>query len=206
MRFISLSICLSLACNGGSSNDTGSDDGSSGGEGTGQAEGGENGEGNEGGSDTGPTSDTDIPDDPSPFTLTVSGAYDEDLVFDSPSCTWPYGSANFRVFWRNGNGDHVFVLVAELLGSFEGAGTYNETDHGARVKLQEEAGGSGGYYALDADQGDTTSITVDYAAYDDLEDAGIAWGEFTVSGMHDSSGGQVQLSPNTVPIWCPTVN
>ena len=46
MRFISLSICLALACNGGSSNDTGSDDGSSGGEGTGQAEGGENGEGN----------------------------------------------------------------------------------------------------------------------------------------------------------------
>lgn len=207
MRLISLALCLVLACNGGTTDDTGTEEGT-GGDGTGPGEGGENGEGGPGdeGTDTGPTNDSDIPDDPSPFTLTVSGAYNGDLVFDSPSCTWPYGSANFRVFWRNSSGDHVFVLVAELLGSFEGAGTYNETDHGARVKLQEEAGGSGSYYALDADQGDTTAITVDYAEYDDLKDAGVAWGEFTVSGMHDSSGGQIQLSPNTVPIWCPTVN
>jgi hypothetical protein len=211
MRALTLCLSLALACSGGDTTDSGtSDDGGESGGDEGGESGGESGgegeEGGDGGGDTGPLSPDDIPEDPSPFTLSVSGAYNGDLLFDSPSCTWPYGSSNFRVFWRNSSGAHVFVLVAELLGTFEGPGTYNETDHSARVRLQEEAGGSASYYAVDSAQGDRASITVDFAEYDDLKDEGIAWGEFTVEGMHDSSGGLIEVSPTTVQIWCPTVN
>jgi hypothetical protein len=209
MRALPITLFLALACSGGDSEDTGSrhEDGGSDGSTEGGDEGGEEG-GDDGGNgeDTGPLRADDLPENPGAFTLNVTGAYTGSLLFDSPNCTWPYGSSNFRVFWRNSSGDHVFVLVAELLGSFDGAGTYNETEHSARAKLQEEAGGSASYYAADSTQGDTVSITVEYADYDDLEDAGVAWGEYTVEGMHDSSGGLIEISPSTVPIWCPTVN
>jgi hypothetical protein len=207
MRLIILPLILTLACGGGDAEDSAQSEssGESGGSSSGD-ESGEGGEGGEGGEDTGPLGPDDLPPDPGAFTLSVSGAYTGDLLFDTPSCTWPYGSSNFRVFWRNGSGDHVFVLIAELLGPVEGAGTYDETNHSARAKLQEEAGGSASYYAADAAQGDTVSITVEHAEYDDLEDAGIAWGEYTLSTMHDSSGGEIQITPTTVPIWCPTIN
>jgi hypothetical protein len=208
MRLIILPLILTLACSGGDAEDSAHDEsgGESGGSTAGDGGGEAGDEGDDGGADTGPLGPDDLPPDPGAFTLSISGAYSGDLLFDTPSCTWPYGSANFRVFWRNGSGDHVFVLVAELLGTFDGAGTYDETNHSARAKLQEEAGGSASYYAADAAQGDAVTITVEHAEYDDLEDAGIAWGEYTLSTMHDSSGGQIQITPTTVPIWCPTVN
>jgi len=210
MRPISLFLGLFIGCtNGANDNDSASTDGN-GEEGGGEEGGGEEGGGEEGGGeggvDTGPLGPDDLPPDPGNFTLSVTGAYTGDLLFDIPTCTWPYGSSNFRVFWRNSSGDHVFVLVAELLGTFEGPGVYDETNHSARARLQEEAGGSASYYAVDAAQGDSVSIEVTHAEYDDLEDAGIAWGEFEISTMHDTSGSEIQIDPGTVPIWCPTVN
>jgi hypothetical protein len=140
-----------------------------------------------------------MPDDPTPLTVTVSGAIDETLVFDTPTCSHPTGSSNFRVFWRNGSGAHVFVLFAEILGDYTEPGTYNGQDHTARVKLQEEAGGSGYYFAADTAEGDTLTITVDHVDVDG------AWGEFTVSGLHGDEGA-ITLAPATVPIWCTEVD
>ena len=136
--------------------------------------------------------DTGIPDDPRPISITVSGAYTGTLVFDEPSCTWTESIPNFRAFWRNGSGQHVFVLLAEVLGSFAGPGTYDETMPTTRVKLQEEAGGQGLFFSSEG--GDTVAITVT-----GLEE-GQAWGEFSFSGMAD---GGIQVEPQPVPIWCP---
>ena len=149
--------------------------------------------------DTGEALPEGMPPNPAPFTVNISGAIEESLVFDTPSCSHPTGSANFRAFWRNGAGDHVFVLFAEILGDYTKPGTYNGTDHNARVKLQEEAGGSGYYFSADADEGDTLTITVESVGKDG------AWGEFMVSGMHADEGA-ITLTPGTVPIWCDEVD
>ncbi len=154
--------------------------------------------------DTDTDSDTDtdpesFPSDPSPFTVSVSGAYSGDLVFDTPTCYYPKGSSQLRVFWRNGSGAHVFFLMVELLSGFEGEGTYDET-MGLRAKLQEEAGGYGYYFASDSSAGDTVSMTVS------MDEEEHVWGEWSVSGMRDNHGGIVTLDPSVIPIWCPELN
>ena len=174
-----------LACRGG---DKGTDDSDTNPE-TGQGHTGE----------TADTSPPEFPEDPRPLTLTVSGAYEGTLVFDAPTCTWLETAPNFRAFWRNSEGAHVFVLVADILSVFDGPGTYTEADGSVRVKLQEEAGGSGYYFGTDASVGDTASITV--TSVDDAQ----AWGEFTFSGLHSDSGA-ITVTPVPVPIWCPTMN
>jgi len=146
------------------------------------------------------TSPPEFPDDPSPFTISVTGAMQEQLVFDSPTCYQRLGSTQLRVFWRNGQGQHVFFLLAELMSGFEGPGTYDATNTSPDGKLQEEAGGYGRYFYTDPAQGDEVSITVVGAEEDRL------WGSFTISGMHDPHGAAIQLSPMPVPIWCPVLN
>jgi hypothetical protein len=141
-----------------------------------------------------------FPPDPRPVSVTVSGAYSGTLVFDEVNCTHPLGSSNLRVFYR-GSG-HVFVLKAEILGDFSGVGTYSSADTRTQSSLQEEAGGSGYYFAADASQGD--SVQIDIEGFD--EEAGQAWGAFTVSGMHDTTAGTITLSPSELPIWCPTLD
>ncbi len=142
--------------------------------------------------DTG-TSSSSLPAQPDPFTLTVSGAYTGSLTFDTPTCTQPLGSKNFSIFWRNSNKEHVFVLVAQMLGTFAGAGTYDGT--AVTVKLQEEAGGEGNYF-LSSD-GDTISMVLE--GVEEQE----AWGEFSFSGLED---GALVASPMPVPIWCDSLN
>lgn len=137
------------------------------------------------------TEDEGFPPDPGPITLEVSGGYDGTLVFDAPSCTYLDTTPNFRTFWRNSRGEHVFVLLAEVLGAFEGPGEYDQTMTTTRVKLQEEAGGAGYYFGSEG--GDTVSIHVA-----GLEN-GQAWGEFSFSGLAD---GSVTASPQPIPIWC----
>ncbi|MCK6504183.1 hypothetical protein L6R53_12415 [Myxococcota bacterium] len=194
-------LLLLLACNGGDDgdgppgpqgDDTGSGDG-------GAPDGGA-------GDDTGGDGGTSLlPPKPDPFTLEVSGAEDLSLRFDTPTCSKPVGSSNFRVFWRDSGGSHVFVLVAELLGSFTGPGTYDTAGAGAKVKLQEEAGGTSTqrYYATDDTQGDSATITVDYL---DEEKAEVAWGEFSFTSLHGSSGGPLTATPQPIPIWCDSLN
>jgi len=152
--------------------------------------------------DTDTDTDTDVgtfPDDPSPFTVNVTGAYTGSLVFDDPTCYYPTGSSQLRVFWRNEAQAHVFFLMVELLSGFEGDGTYDQ-EAGLRAKLQEEAGGKGYYFGSDSAQGDEVSMTV----YLDEEDH--AWGEFSISGMHDTKGGTISIDPTVIPIWCPELN
>lgn len=192
-----LLLGLAVGCAGG--NDKGGEDGGADGGGVGDGGTGDGGDG--GGEDSGDGGTSALPPKPDPFTLTVRGGTSLDLYFDTPTCQKPKGGSNFRAFWRDSTGSHVFVLVADLLGTFDGAGTYTTADANATIKLQEEAGGSGAYYATDDDQGDSASITVE--AID--EELGIAWGEFEVDGLHSSSAGGITVSPMPVPIWCETL-
>ncbi|MCB9764829.1 MAG: hypothetical protein H6739_33950 [Alphaproteobacteria bacterium] len=137
-----------------------------------------------------PLTAEDMPADPSPFTLTLSGGWNTTLTFDQPTCSNPTGSSNLRVFWRGSS--HVAVLVLDLLGTYEGAGTYTTAADGARVRIQEEAGGSGYYFGTT--ESDSIEAEVLYA------DEDIAWGTYTVSGFSD---GGLTIEPTTIPIWCP---
>ena len=139
----------------------------------------------------------DMPVDPSPFDLVLSDG--STLSFDQPSCQHYRGSSNFRSFWRDSARSHNYVLTMQVMQTFDGAGSYDNTSGRVDVKLQEEAPQTGApTYWTDADQGDTVSLTVTYI------DEDVAWGEAAVSGLHDPSAGTaVSLTPDTLPIWCP---
>ena len=147
--------------------------------------------------DSGPATRDDMPENPAPFTLTLSDG--RSLSFDQPSCQHFRGSTNFRAFWRDGARAHNYVLTMQVMQSFAGAGTYESTTDRVDVKLQEEAPQTGApTYWTDGELGDAASLTVAYI------DEDIAWGEASVSGLHEPSGGAaVSLSPSTLPIWCP---
>jgi len=142
--------------------------------------------------------DSDMPADPTPFTVTVSGSYSGTLTFDEANCTNPLGSSNFSVFWRDSADSHVFVLVGQMLGTFDGAGTYDET--AVTVKLTEEAGGSGNYFS--STDGDSISFTIEHID-DQSKDSRSAWGSYTVSSL---DGGALTFSTDEIPIWCTSVN
>lgn len=205
-----LSVCtLSLgvlsACKGEEEeDDTGSEDGGSASDGGGEASDG-GGEAGDGGGAGDGGSNTDMPEAPAPFTLQVSGARNQALYFDTITCSKPVGSNNFRVFWRDSTGSHVFVLAAELLGTYTEPGTYTTAEHSAKVKLQEEAGGTGdyAYYATDSGRGDSATIVVEFLDEEKLE---VAWGSFEFSGLHDTSGGGITATPQPLPIWCSSLN
>ena len=55
----------------------------------------------------------------------ISGAYQQTLVFDGADCSSPTGSSNMRMFWRNKNDAHVFVLVTEILETLLEEGVYS---------------------------------------------------------------------------------
>lgn len=150
--------------------------------------------------DTGPV-DGQMPADPRPITVTVTGGYEGTLVFDAPTCTVQGG--NFRMFWRNAEGAHVFVLIGETLGHYAGPGDYGSDLSNTRAKLQEEAGGSDNFFQTDTTQGDSFAMTVTHV--DDPNFGTRAWGSFTVNGLHDASG-PITISPNTIAIWCQQVN
>jgi hypothetical protein len=150
----------------------------------------------DGDTDTDPTG---FPADPSPFEVTVSGAYTGTLSFDQPTCYYPEGSSQLRVFWRNEAQAHVFFLLVELLNGFEGEGSYDES-MGLRARLQEEAGGSGYYFASDSAAGHQVSMEVF------IDEQERIWGEWTATGMNDGAGGSITLEPSTIPIWCPEIN
>lgn len=135
-----------------------------------------------------------FPEVPAGFTIQLAGARTDALVFDTPTCS--LNGTSLRTFWRNGAGQHVFVLIAEIMGQYNGPGAYDAT-RGVRLKLQEEAGGTLAYFAADPAQGDT--VAVDVTAGDAYRAAGTA----TVGGMRGSEGA-VTFSPASWPIWCVT--
>jgi hypothetical protein len=144
---------------------------------------------------------TSMPADPSPFTLTLSGGENESIPFDASECVlYPSPSdINFRTTWRGTS--HNAVLIAEVMGTFAGAGSYTIDGAQTRVKLQSEAGSPYNFfYQVDVSQED--SGTMDVVHVDG--EAGVAWGEFTFSGMHGGNGA-LTVSPLPIPLWCDDV-
>jgi hypothetical protein len=172
--------------------------GGSGEEDTGVPEGA--GGGASGGSDDGAGEELtseDMPANPSPFTVNFSDG--NSLEFDLPSCSHYRGSSNFRMFWRNEARTHVYVMIIEAMSLFDGVGSYSSNDGTVRVKLQQEAGGTGGASAYKADgtDGGEVIVTVDYL------DEDIAWGEASITSIHDTTQDvPVTVTPTTFPIWC----
>ena len=147
--------------------------------------------------DTNNISDTPTtPQNPAPFTLTIAGAQNRSLVFDEPSCSSPTGSSNMRMFWRNKNDAHVFVLVTEILGGFDGIGSYSPPDFRANIKLQEEAGGEGLYYGST----DASGVIITYDFYED----NFISGQATISTL-EGNDGSITLSPTTYDLWCDNI-
>lgn len=148
--------------------------------------------------DTESTSDTAIslPSNPSPFTLEISGAQNRSLVFDEPTCSSPTGSSNMRMFWRNKNDAHVFVLVTEILGGFDGVGSYSPPDFRANIKLQEEAGGEGLYYG----SSNTSGVEITYDIYEENFISGSA----TATSL-EGNDGSITISPPPYPLWCDNI-
>jgi len=141
--------------------------------------------------------------DPSPFSITISGDESLDLRFDSPICTHLQGSSNLRVFWRNASDQHVFVLVAEIMGGFDGPGSYQSgvSQGQVRVKLQEEAGGQARGYFTNTGEGDSAMIDIDLIEPDPYRLTGSA----TAQTLHGTNG-QINLNPAIFPIWCPEID
>lgn len=148
--------------------------------------------------DTNTTTDTGpvYPTDPSPFTITTSGAASETLIFDEPSCSSPTGSPNMRMFWRNKSNAHVFVLLAEILGDFNGTGTYNNSEFRANIKLQEEAGGQARYFA----SSDNSQVEIIY----EFSEENFIAGSASVDVMYNGTE-ELTISPTSFPIWCDNI-
>ena len=142
------------------------------------------------------TEDTGYPSDPSPFTISISGAATETLVFDDPTCASPTGSTNMRMFWRNKSDAHVFVLLAEILGDFNGAGTYTNPEFRANIKLQEEAGGQARYFAST----DASQVEITY----EIADENFIYGSATALKLYNGEE-ELNVSPNSFPIWCDNI-
>jgi hypothetical protein len=139
-----------------------------------------------------------FPEGPIAFTLTATGAADLNLSFSAPDCPYRVGGTSFRQTWR-GEG-HVYVLIVEVSRDFPGtAGTYAAAGQ-ARVRLQEEAGGSLAYY--DSALGDA-EVSVTFDGFD--VDASQAWGSFSAGALGDSAGGRLEIGPQPLPIWCPSL-
>jgi hypothetical protein len=145
------------------------------------------------------TGTSEMPEDPSPFTVTLSDG--RSLTFDKPSCQHFRGSTNFRMFWREEARTHTYVLTMQVMSTFEGPGVYDSSEHSVQVKLQEEAPRTGApYYWTDSSEGDTASVEVVY-----LDDE-VAWGSGSASSMHNTTTGErLTLTPAELPIWCPDV-
>ena len=140
--------------------------------------------------------ETSFPAQPAAFTITLSGAENMDLTFNTPSCISQVNSTNLRVFWRDNTNQHAFVLIAELLGGYDGPGNYTASEHNAKIKLQEEAGGQGRYYATTADG--STSINVEHHQENEL------YGSAEASDL-EGTNGTLSLSPTSFTLWCDEV-
>ena len=143
-----------------------------------------------------------FPENPAPFTIQTTGAESLSLTFNEPSCSSPTGSSNMRVFWRNSSSQHVFVLVAEVLGMYNGEGSYTppspaDPPNRVAIKLQEEAGGQARYYASDEN---TAALEVNFEIVEEERFAGYA----RVSSIFGSDG-ELTLEPSEWPLWCDNI-
>jgi len=181
MRTLSLLLLMAIGC-------TDKTDG----EDTSSTNAGDSGATDSGADDTGPEEIDSI-------TLTFTGALEQTLTFDQPDCTHTT-STHFRSFWRDSTDTHTFVIIAEVLGGLDGTGAYDQDTPGARIKLQEEAGGGGAFFQTDPTSGDTLSIQLDHL---DTE-ASEAWGTYEFSAIRSDSG-EASATPQPIPIRCPSL-
>jgi hypothetical protein len=146
--------------------------------------------------DTNDTDDiTELPPDPTPWSLSISGAESVSFSFTDGQCWQMDGSGDFRQRWQDDVAN--WVLTIEVVDEYEGDGVYDQTE-GALVTLFHNVA-QGSFYQTSA--GNHT-VTVDM----DLDDTEVAAGDVTISGMTDvNTSGSVTLSPDTVPIWCDTI-
>ena len=145
--------------------------------------------------DTGPLDAEDMPANPGPFSVSFSDG--TTLEFDLPSCTHYRGSTNFRAFWRKADDSHVYVMIMEVMRSFDGVGTYSSNEGSVAVKLQEEAGGSGGGSYTTTELPDEVIMSIEYL------DEDRAWGEVSVGSLWNRTQSQsVTVTPSTIPVWC----
>jgi len=145
-----------------------------------------------GGDDTGNI--TELPPDPTPWSLSISGAESVDFSFTDGQC-WQFdGSGDFRQRWQDNVAN--WVLTIEVIDEYEGDGVYDETE-GARATLIHNVAQSSVYQTAAGSH----AITVDMG----LDDGEVAAGTVTISGMTDTTLGSVTLTPDMVPIWCDTV-
>lgn len=188
-------VLWAAGCAGGASKDEDSAGGADGAEGEADGADGAADGAADGGDDGGPAT---FPEGPIAFTLTGSGAAELNLSFSAPDCPYRVGGTSFRQTWR-GEG-HVYVLIVEVSRDFPGtAGTYAAAGQ-ARVRLQEEAGGSLAYFDSTLGDGEV-SVTLD--GFD--TDASQAWGSFSAGALGDSAGGRLEIGPQPLPIWCPSL-
>ena len=143
-----------------------------------------------------------LPADPRPLTITVSGSSPQTIVFDQVSAP----TRSIRAASGLLAGQRPCLRAqGRSPRNHEGPGTYRSGDTNTRASLQEEAGGSLQYFVVDPSAGDSVEFTME--AHD--VEAAEAWGSFTISGMTgaDENGNPlpIQISPSTVPIWCPVV-
>ncbi len=138
-----------------------------------------------------------MPDKPAPFTVRLSDG--TSLEFDLPTCSHYRGSSNFRTFWRKEDRTHVYVLIMEVMGIFEGAGAYSSTMGTVQIKMQQEAGGDGtgsSYNTGPLEEAEVV-LTIDHL------DEEVAWGSASLTAMWNrTEEAQVSVTPTTLPIWC----
>ena len=140
---------------------------------------------------------SDMPAKPAPFTVSVSDG--TSLEFDLPTCSHYRGSSNFRTFWRKEDRAHVYVMIMEVMGTFDGAGSYSSNLGTVRVKMQQEAGGDGtgsSYNTGDVEDSEVV-LTIDHL------DEEVAWGSASLTAMWNRTQEiEVTVTPTTLPIWC----
>ena len=138
-----------------------------------------------------------MPDKPAPFTVRLSDG--TSLEFDLPTCSHYRGSSNFRTFWRKEDRTHVYVLIMEVMGIFEGAGAYSSTMGTVQIKMQQEAGGDGTGSSYNTGTLEEAEVVL---TIDQLDEE-VAWGSASLTAMWNrTEEAQVTVTPTTLPIWC----
>ena len=126
---------------------------------------------------------------PKSFVLTTQGSATHSISFSEHSCS--NNNNQVRSFWR-GSG-HVFVLISEIMSNYSGVGEYTTENSTIRIKLQEEAGGSGLFYQS---TNDDMSIDITYDGEEGLSGLAIT---------RSLESGTLLLEPTEFYFGCPAI-
>lgn len=151
------------------------------------------------------SSEDEAPQEPEAFSLTITGLMNETLLFDNPTCQIPDAAPNINIYWRNQASSHKFVFRMMLRNDYDPAvSDYNNESNNLSFTLQEEAGGSGRYFATDFAAGDQASLALE--VYEEIIGEPTVWGNATVATMRNPTDGSITISPSIIPVWCTPEN